>query len=114
MKRLPLLLLAGCSSFSVGLYDEPAVLARHPGLRGLIVPAESYVPEKTPDSGQERWNSRADRRISVGDRLRVSVQDHPELDRTVPVAPDGKVDLPHVGRIAMAGRTLCALCPAMP
>jgi len=46
-------------------------------------------------------------RISVEDRLRIDVAEHPQLSREqLLVLPDGTVSAPEVGRIAVAGKTV--------
>ena len=43
--------------------------------------------------------------IGVDDVLAVSVWKEPELSRTLPVRPDGKITLPLVGDVQAAGKT---------
>jgi polysaccharide biosynthesis/export protein len=55
-------------------------------------------------------NSKADPKsddyiIGNGDELAVNVWKEPEISRTVPVRPDGKITLPLVGEVAAAGMT---------
>lgn len=54
-------------------------------------------------------NSATDYRIGPEDLLDISVWKNPELSRTVPVRPDGKVSLPLVNDIQAAGLTPTAL-----
>jgi polysaccharide export outer membrane protein len=54
-------------------------------------------------------NSANDYRIGPEDLLDISVWKNPELSRTVPVRPDGKVSLPLVNDIQAAGLTPTAL-----
>jgi polysaccharide export outer membrane protein len=44
-------------------------------------------------------------RLFPGDTVDVTVHTAPELDRTVTVGPDGRVNLPLAGRVMVAGRT---------
>ncbi len=44
-------------------------------------------------------------RIGVDDVLAVSVWHEPDLSRSVPVRPDGKISLPLVGEVQAAGKT---------
>lgn len=44
-------------------------------------------------------------RLGVNDVVEVSVYRDPDLTRTVPVRPDGRISLPIVGEVAAAGRT---------
>jgi polysaccharide export outer membrane protein len=43
--------------------------------------------------------------IGNGDHLSISVWKEPDVSRTAPVRPDGKISLPLVGEIQAAGRT---------
>jgi polysaccharide export outer membrane protein len=54
-------------------------------------------------------NNANDYRIGPEDLLDISVWKNPELSRTVPVRPDGKVSLPLVNDIQAAGLTPTAL-----
>ena len=45
-------------------------------------------------------------RISAGDVLRIEVVEDPELNRSVLVAPDGRITFPFAGSIRAAGRTV--------
>jgi polysaccharide export outer membrane protein len=54
-------------------------------------------------------NSANDYRIGAEDLLDISVWKNPELSRTVPVRPDGKVSLPLVNDVQAAGLTPTAL-----
>jgi protein involved in polysaccharide export with SLBB domain len=59
---------------------------------GMSAAAEGPIPKMLPG---------AIRRIMAGDRLRVSVQEDPSLNRVYTVAGDGTVDLGFVGRLAL-------------
>lgn len=48
-------------------------------------------------------------RIGVDDVLNISVWHEPDLTRTVPVRPDGKISLPLVGDVMAAGKTAVTL-----
>ena len=43
--------------------------------------------------------------LTVSDVVAIRVVDHPELDTTTRVEPDGTINFPYVGRIKAAGRT---------
>ncbi len=53
----------------------------------------------------EPENGRPPYRIGVGDVILVSVLDHAQFDSKVVVRPDGKISLPLVSEIAIAGMT---------
>jgi polysaccharide export outer membrane protein len=57
----------------------------------------SQVAEERPDQGEYR--------IGREDVLEVVVWHEPELTRTVPVRPDGRIALPLAGEMEAAGRT---------
>jgi protein involved in polysaccharide export with SLBB domain len=43
--------------------------------------------------------------LTTSDVVAIRIVDHPELDTTTPVEPDGTINFPYVGRIKAAGRT---------
>jgi protein involved in polysaccharide export with SLBB domain len=43
--------------------------------------------------------------LTTSDVVAIRVVDHPELDTTTRVEPDGTINFPYVGRIKAAGRT---------
>jgi protein involved in polysaccharide export with SLBB domain len=43
--------------------------------------------------------------LTTSDVVAIRIVDHPELDWTTRVAPDGTINFPYVGRIKAAGRT---------
>jgi protein involved in polysaccharide export with SLBB domain len=43
--------------------------------------------------------------LTTSDVLAIRIVDHPELDTTTRVEPDGTINFPYVGRIQAAGRT---------
>jgi protein involved in polysaccharide export with SLBB domain len=45
------------------------------------------------------------RLLTASDVVAIRIIDHPELDTTTRVEPDGKINFPYVGRIQAAGRT---------
>lgn len=47
--------------------------------------------------------------LTPGDIVRVEVIEDPELNRTVLVAPDGRITFPLAGSVRAAGRTLAAI-----
>ena len=75
------------------------------------VPPEKTLPDKTlPDKPMSSLETRIvaderDYKIGPEDVLDISVWKAPELSRTVPVRPDGKVSLPLINDIQAAGLT---------
>lgn len=50
--------------------------------------------------------SRAGGRVlTTSDVVSIRIVDHPELDTTTRIEPDGTINFPYVGRIQAAGRT---------
>ena len=47
----------------------------------------------------------AGRVLTTSDVVAIRIVDHPELDTTTRVEPDGTINFPYVGRIRAAGRT---------
>ena len=43
--------------------------------------------------------------LTTSDVVVIRVVDHPELDTTTRVEPDGTINFPYVGRVRAAGRT---------
>jgi protein involved in polysaccharide export with SLBB domain len=43
--------------------------------------------------------------LTPSDVVAIRIVDHPELDTTTRVEPDGTINFPYVGRIQAAGRT---------
>lgn len=47
----------------------------------------------------------AGRILTTSDVVAIRIVDHPDLDTTTRVEPDGTINFPYVGRIKAAGRT---------
>jgi protein involved in polysaccharide export with SLBB domain len=43
--------------------------------------------------------------LATSDVVAIRIVDHPELDTTTRVEPDGTINFPYVGRLKAAGRT---------
>ena len=43
--------------------------------------------------------------LTTSDVVSIRIVDHPELDTTTRIEPDGTINFPYVGRIRAAGRT---------
>ena len=68
-------------------------------------PAPATAPAAATDIESAIINSSKDYKIGPEDLLDISVWENPELSRTVPFRPDGKVSLPLVNDIQAAGLT---------
>ena len=106
MKRATLLLLlSGCASLVIPLYDEDPVLARYPGLKDAIVTADQYeIPEGA--AAETEWVEAPDRVLTGGDAVRIEVKKEPDLTRTAYVNLDGTLVYPRVGSIYVKGKTV--------
>ena len=47
----------------------------------------------------------AGRVLTTSDVVAIRIVDHPDLDTTARIEPDGTINFPYVGRIKAAGRT---------
>ena len=47
----------------------------------------------------------AGRVLTTSDVVAIRIVDHPDLDTTTRIEPDGTINFPYVGRIEAAGRT---------
>jgi polysaccharide export outer membrane protein len=47
----------------------------------------------------------AGRVLTASDVVSIRIVDHPDLDTTTRIEPDGTINFPYVGRIRAAGRT---------
>jgi protein involved in polysaccharide export with SLBB domain len=43
--------------------------------------------------------------LTTSDVVAIRIVDHPELDTTTRIGPDGTINFPYIGRIKAAGRT---------
>jgi polysaccharide export outer membrane protein len=92
-----------------GFYGTAAVLALSAVLSAqAAVEVASNASVSTP--GQKRADPQSSTQagtyvIGVDDVLAISVWKEPELSRTLPVRPDGKITLPLVGDLQAAGTT---------
>jgi protein involved in polysaccharide export with SLBB domain len=48
---------------------------------------------------------RGGRVLATSDVVAIRIVDHPELDTTTRIEPDGTINFPYIGRIQAAGRT---------
>lgn len=102
-----LFLASGASAQELAAAAEPAAVAPVPAA-AAPTPAPAPAPAATPVESAI-LNNANDYRIGPEDLLDISVWKNPELSRTVPVRPDGKVSLPLVNDIKAAGLTPTAL-----
>jgi polysaccharide export outer membrane protein len=100
----PLLAAAALSFFMGGSASAQDVAA-------TVTPAVAATAPAPATNNIENAiiNNANDYRIGPEDLLDISVWKNPELSRTVPVRPDGKVSLPLVNDIQAAGLTPTAL-----
>lgn len=62
------------------------------------------APELPPQTTIAPYVQDETYRIAVGDQVRVSVWNNPELSGEVPVRPDGNISVPLIGDVLAAGR----------
>jgi hypothetical protein len=100
-----LLLLAACAPPSVALprFDRTAVQRDYPSLAGRIVAADELDSPQRPAAGGPRWDESPDRRILPPCTVRVALMDQPPVEI---MTYDGRLDLPGVGVLEVAGRTI--------
>lgn len=122
---------AAAASLLIGGAASAQELAATPTPSPAATPAEAAAPASAPDGASTSAatatvdktagkpaatnvetaiiNNANDYKIGPEDLLDISVWKNPELSRTVPVRPDGKVSLPLVNDIQAAGLTPTAL-----
>lgn len=95
-----LLGFASCSGPALGEpFEQP--VARPASPLSPLAAGDVLEVEFARTSVQERTY-----RLGVGDRVKIDVQLHPELDASVVVAPDGAITYHRIGSQPAAGRTL--------
>jgi len=52
------------------------------------------------------WQEKADFKLAVDHTISVHFVHIPELDRTMPIQPDGRISLPYIGEIYVVGKTV--------
>lgn len=105
LRRLPALLVCLSACAHPPPFDERAVVARHPALRGIVVTAAEYVGEYNRHGspvGHERAPARA---LMPGDQIMIEVEDEPSLSRVVTIPDDPVLIVPDLGRLHVAGLT---------
>ena len=68
--------------------------------------AQEATPQTTPTATPDTAAAETGYRINGGDLLHISVYGEPNLDRDVPVQPDGGIAFPLVGNLNARGMTL--------
>src|SRR4051812_11967968 len=107
--RLAILCLLGLQMLAVAVAqnsEKPQDASRNAGPE----PNPAAVSKSANAAVAPAANSKADPKsddyvIGNGDELAVNVWKEPEISRTVPVRPDGKITLPLVGEVVAAGMT---------
>jgi len=76
----------------------------------LTTPALARERRDLPDASEVRLPAGQEEfRFGAGDRFKVSVYQHADLDSELTVAPDGSVTFPLLGRVVVAGRSYAEL-----
>jgi polysaccharide biosynthesis/export protein len=71
----------------------------------LILAGCGDAPVAPDPAGNAAENIVRDYRVGVDDRLQISVWQNPEVSVTAVVRPDGKISVPLIGDVEVAGRT---------
>jgi polysaccharide export outer membrane protein len=69
------------------------------------LPAAASLSARTPDGTHNGLVTVPDYEIGADDVLAINVWKEPDLCRTVPVRPDGKITMPLIGDLQASGRT---------
>src|SRR5215469_6454335 len=85
----------------MGLVASASVWAQDPAKPAT--PAENKENNKTTSAPQAEGNT--DYKIGPQDVIRVDVWKEPDISRTIPVRPDGKISLPLLNDVQAAGLT---------
>lgn len=85
-------------------------LSRYGKLRGT----QEYAPSPGPMDMFQRWEDYEPQyTLYPGDQVDIVVQSAPELSRTLTVGPDGRITMPMIAPIMVAGRTIPYLQAAL-
>lgn len=107
---MALLVTQSASAQELTASAAPVVPSPAPVLPEPVLVPASAAPANAVDPGVTAAPAvNTDYRIGPEDLLDISVWRNPDLSRTVPVRPDGKVSLPLVNDIKAAGLTPTAL-----
>jgi polysaccharide export outer membrane protein len=90
---------AGCAAAAVPLFAAPPQSASAPRVADVIPPRVAPSPEPAEAVDPSTY------RIGPEDTLAIAVWQNEDLTRTVPVRPDGKISLPLVNDVQVAGLT---------
>jgi polysaccharide export outer membrane protein len=82
------------------------ILALWLAATSIVAPASDKAKSKEPASPETQL---PDYVIGLDDLLVINVWKEPEISRSVPVRPDGKISLPLVGDLRANGRTVAQL-----
>ncbi len=83
--------------------DAEGIRAKYPQLKGVVISAKEWWEE------YEKGKEELEYRISPNMLVQIEVFEEPVLSRTVLIRPDGKIDLPLVGEVEAAGKTIYEL-----
>jgi len=90
---------AGCAAAAVPLFAAPPQSASAPRVADVVPPRVAPSPEPAEAVDPSTY------RIGPEDTLAIAVWQNEDLTRTVPVRPDGKISLPLVNDVQVAGLT---------
>ena len=99
------------ASFLVGM-GLLVSLGAAPKVRGQV-PVEEPKPKPATTAAQPAAAADAEYKIGPQDVLRIDVWIEPEISRTAPVRPDGRITLPLVHDVQAAGLTPMQLADSL-
>lgn len=94
-------------SMIAALFCAPLVAAQEPAA------SKTDSPAKAPSQSQPAATVDADYKIGPQDVLRIDVWKEPDISRTIPVRPDGKISLPLLNDVQAAGITAMQLAESL-
>ncbi|MFN7181278.1 MAG: polysaccharide biosynthesis/export family protein [Planctomycetota bacterium] len=80
--------------------DAEGLRNKYPQLRGIVISAKEWWDE------YYRGKEELEYRISPNMSIQIEVFEEPMLSRTILIRPDGKVDLPLIGEVQAADKTI--------
>jgi len=106
-RRLQAVLAAGLAAACSGVPGPPEAAA--PKQPQAAPPRPPVTATALPaGGGAATADGRVDR-LAIGDQVRIVVVGQTDLSTELPVPPEGAIELPVLGRLELAGRTVAAL-----
>jgi protein involved in polysaccharide export with SLBB domain len=109
--RLSSLLALGCAA-SLAVLSSPGSQAQGRGSTTLAPGKKAQskkAPAKTAAGALATARARSGLVLGADDVIEINVSNHPDLNTTLTIRPDGRITLPRAGEVQAAGRTSQAL-----